>query len=195
MPDYSKGKIYKIVDNTTGNVYIGHTTKTLLSQRLAKHNSDYNRWKNGKSGYITSFKILENGDYYIDLLEAVNCKSKDELKARERFYIENNKCVNKLFPGRTYEEYYAINREILLTKERQRYKLNIEKEHERSKADYQKHKEKRQIYRDAYKEKSKEKYNCECGGKYTRNSITKHNKTNLHQDFINLKNKEMCVEI
>lgn len=40
----------------------------------------------------------------IVLLESVNCNSKEELLARERWFIENNKCVNKYIPFRTPEE-------------------------------------------------------------------------------------------
>ena len=36
MPDYSKGKIYKIVCNVTGLVYVGSTCEPTLARRLAK---------------------------------------------------------------------------------------------------------------------------------------------------------------
>ena len=35
MPDYNKGKIYKIVDNTNNNIYIGSTCEPTLAHRLA----------------------------------------------------------------------------------------------------------------------------------------------------------------
>ena len=65
---YSNAKIYKIVDNTNGNIYIGSTCKKLC-QRIAQHRTDYKNFLNGTNHYITSFKILENGDYDIILLE------------------------------------------------------------------------------------------------------------------------------
>jgi len=40
------------------------------------------------------------------------------------------------------------------------------------------------LYRDKTKERDKQKFNCDCGGKYTHNSISKHNKTKKHLDFI-----------
>ena len=58
--DYSKGKIYKIVCNTTGLVYIGSTCKSRLCQRLSGHVGDYKSYINGKRNFITSFKILGN---------------------------------------------------------------------------------------------------------------------------------------
>jgi predicted GIY-YIG superfamily endonuclease len=33
-------KIYRIVDNTNGNIYIGQTKQKYLCQRLAEHRSD-----------------------------------------------------------------------------------------------------------------------------------------------------------
>jgi len=41
----------------------------------------------------------------ITLVEKYRCETKDELHARERYYIENNKCVNKVIPTRTTKEY------------------------------------------------------------------------------------------
>lgn len=34
MPDYSLGKIYKIVSNQTNKIYIGSSTKKRLSERM-----------------------------------------------------------------------------------------------------------------------------------------------------------------
>ena len=40
MTDYSKGKIYKIIDNTNGKIYIGSTVQTLQG-RLLGHKTEY----------------------------------------------------------------------------------------------------------------------------------------------------------
>jgi hypothetical protein len=104
MVDYSLGKIYKIVCNTTGKCYIGSTCRPFLSQRLSKHMSHYQEYLNGKGCYVSSYEILENDNYEIILLENYPCKSKDELCDKERFYIENNSCVNLVIPFRTKEE-------------------------------------------------------------------------------------------
>ena len=71
MPDYSKGKIYKIECYTTGLIYIGSTCEPTIAKRLAKHNSNFTRWKkdNTKENYMTSFKVLENNNYDICLIE------------------------------------------------------------------------------------------------------------------------------
>jgi hypothetical protein len=79
---------------------------------LAKHVANYKDYKIGKYPYVTSFTVIENDDYDIILLQHVeNCKSKDEFHARERYYIENNECVNKCIPNRTKQEYREQNKD------------------------------------------------------------------------------------
>jgi hypothetical protein len=96
MPkDYSRGKIYKIVCNITNKIYIGSTCEPTLARRLAKHVSNFKDWKNGKTNKVTSFEIIEGGDYYIELLEICPCTINEELLARERFYIKSIECVNR----------------------------------------------------------------------------------------------------
>ena len=95
MVNYEEGKIYKIVCNKTGLIYIGSTTKHYLSDRLNEHSSRYKHYKDGKEKTkSTSYKIIDNGDYDIILIENYPCNSKDELRARERFYIDQFECIN-----------------------------------------------------------------------------------------------------
>ena len=114
-----QAKIYKIVDNTNDNIYIGSTCKT-LQRRLSYHKSNYKRFLKGLCNNVRSFGILKNNNYKIELLENCNIKTKDELTARERFFIENNECVNRCIPGRTDKEYkkqyYNLNREKVIEK-------------------------------------------------------------------------------
>ena len=86
-------KIYKIIDNTNGNVYIGKTEQKYLCERLSSHKYDYKRGKRLSSG-----KIIKNGDYKIELIEETHDDS------RERYWIINTECVNKIIPGRTIKE-------------------------------------------------------------------------------------------
>ena len=136
-------KIYKIVDNTNDNLYIGSTCNS-LKRRLQTHKDDYKRFLKGLYYNTKSFDIIKNDNYKIELLEDCNIKTKQELIARERYYIENNECLNKYIPGRSQKE-----------------------------------------YRDANKDKLNEKFECECGGKFTRCAKSKHLKTHMHQNFIN----------
>jgi hypothetical protein len=154
MVNYSNGKIYKIVCDTTKLVYIGSTTKQYLSQRLDSHRRQYKTWKGGKGSNYTSFKVLEGNNYSIVLLELVDCKSKDELLARERFYIETVECVNKFVPLRTQEE-----------------EKNYAKEY-------------REVNKDAIYKKLYEKCDCECGGKFSVSHKSRHLTTKRHLDYL-----------
>jgi hypothetical protein len=113
MPiDYSKGKIYQIVDYTNDNVYIGSTCEPSLARRLANHVNDYQRYLNGKKNFVTSYKIIENDNYDIQLIELYPCETKDELHKREGEHIRNTEnCVNKLIAGRTRKQYKEDHKE------------------------------------------------------------------------------------
>ena len=97
---YENGKIYKIIGNVpTDPCYVGSTTKDYLSQRMAKHVHNYNSWKKGnKEDKLMSFELFDKygvENCKIILLETVEAKSKDELRQREQYYIDQLKCVNK----------------------------------------------------------------------------------------------------
>ena len=95
MVNYNNGKIYKIVDNTNNNIYIGSTTEKYLSTRLAKHLSNYKRFLEGKEKCSCSCKIIfENNNYYIELIENYPCDDINQLTAREQFHINQNNCIN-----------------------------------------------------------------------------------------------------
>ena len=68
MPNYLNGKIYVIRSHQTEQVYIGSTVER-LSARMSKHRAQYKRYKEGKCGLTTSFKMLDYPDAYIELIE------------------------------------------------------------------------------------------------------------------------------
>jgi hypothetical protein len=96
MVNYKLGKIYAIECNVTGQKYIGSTCEPTLAKRLTKHITNYKCYLNGTQNYVSSFKIFDNGDYYIVLLEKYPCDTKDELLARERYHTNNIDCVNRI---------------------------------------------------------------------------------------------------
>jgi hypothetical protein len=159
MPDYQKGKIYKLVCNTTGLVYYGSTTETYLSQRLAGHRRSYAFHLNGgKTSITTSFQILKNENYTCELVEACPCESKDALVARERFYITNNTCVNNVVPKRTMAEYRNDKKEQLKIKQKE-YNLKNKEQLEEARLIYvaknsAKIKEREKRYKNEHKEQS-----------------------------------------
>jgi hypothetical protein len=120
MVKYSQGKIYKITGG--GLTYIGSTTQT-LSQRLADHIIQKKMYAGGlKSKRMSSFQVLDSPDYAITLVEDVNCERKEQLLQRERHWIENTHCVNKVVPLRTEKERYQIDKDRINEKRRERYK-------------------------------------------------------------------------
>ena len=112
-------KIYRIVDNTNGNIYIGKTTRTLKA-RLWKHNYDKD---------CVSRDIIKNGDYKIELIEETDDDT------RERYWILNTNCINKQIPGRTRKEYFEDNREEILQYQSE-YRENNKKKAKEYKTEY-----------------------------------------------------------
>jgi hypothetical protein len=157
-PNYSKGKIYKIISDKTDNIYIGSTTLKYLSTRLQNHNAKY---KSGEN--VSSKKLFELGNCKIILIENYCCNSKDELTARERYYIEQNKniCVNIRTPNTTVEE------------KRQQIKEWIKNNKERCKELNNRNRQKNNL-----------NFECNCGGKYKKYEMNKHLKTNKHIKYI-----------
>lgn len=186
--DYSKGKIYKLECLTSGQVYIGSTTKQYLSQRLTAHVSDYKRWLNDKFRNVSSFEIIGNGNYQITLLEAYPCKSEDELKARERHWIESTTNVNRHIPTRTKAEWYEANVERIAEQKKQYRQDNAERLAERDKRYYQANieriTERQKTYRQANAERIAEKIQCPCGAEMRRDSIRRHERSKKHQEFL-----------
>jgi len=168
MVNYQEGKIYKIVCNVTGLVYIGSTCEPILARRLAGHRKNYNKYLNDKYQFVTSFKVLENGDYSIILLEKCQCNDKMELLKRERHYIETNEFVNKLIPLRTNKEYrednkeqsklkYQENKEIIKERQLKYRENNREKLSKKAQEYHQNNKEKDAKRKKEWCEKNKEK--------------------------------------
>jgi hypothetical protein len=125
MPNYANSKIYKMVSfNLPGMPYYGSTTIE-LSRRKGKHVSEFKQFGLGAGG-CTSRIVMAAGDYDIIWVEDFPCERKDQLKARERYYIENHVCVNKNIPGRTPEERYQDNVAAYAKKNKAYYMANTE---------------------------------------------------------------------
>ena len=152
MPNYQTGKIYKIINPHTDKCYVGSTTLKYLSSRLGQHVYDFKKSKNMSSEYI-----LELGNYEIVLIELYPCNSKDELHARERYYIENLDCVNKIIPGRTTKEYYQENKEIIIKQHKEYVIENKDKISERRKVYRLKNKDDIKQYQKEYRLNNKDK--------------------------------------
>ena len=123
---YENGKIYMIESPSQNLIYYGSTCLS-LSKRLSSHKKAAKRYQDGKRNLTTSFKILEYPDHKIVLVENYPCKTKEELVAREAYYIRNNECVNKVIPQRTHKEWYETNKERITADQIEWQKNNKEK--------------------------------------------------------------------
>ena len=110
MPDYSKGKIYKILNYIDDEIYVGSTTET-LGQRMAKHRA--NLKINPHLKLFEHMHKLGVEHFYIELIENYSCNDIYELRAREGFYIREIGTLNQVIAGRTKQEYYKDNSEHL----------------------------------------------------------------------------------
>jgi hypothetical protein len=128
-----------------------------LRKRFYEHKQDYKRWVNGKYHYVSSFEVLKDGMCYIELLEKYPCNDKNELKRREGEVMRSMECVNKQIAGRSIEEYRKDNN------------IEIKK----------KHKE----HRVKYKEEYYKRFNCDCGGVYTKINKWHHMQTKKHKSW------------
>lgn len=196
MPNYQTAKIYKIWSPShPEDIYIGSTTQALAC-RMAQHRRNYKRFQNGKFPYTTSFKILECGYAKIELIEKVECKCKEELTAKEGYYIRTLDCVNKQIPGRTRTEYnkqyYESNKEKIAQRVKEYREDNKEKIAQRKKKYHEANKEKiaqrKKEYREANKEKIKdrqaEKITCGCGSVIARGGLARHKKSKKHIEYL-----------
>ena len=156
MVNYSQGKIYKIVDNTNGDIYVGSTCETTLAKRLSKHIQTFKTYKQGKSGYASSYKIIENDDYDIILIENYPCETRDQLHSRERHYIETLPCVNLIIPTRTHKEWVQANKEHIQEKLKEYSKTNEIRLKQYQENYREKNKEQNKEYKKEYYQNNKE---------------------------------------
>ena len=159
--DYKNGKIYCIRNNINDDIYVGSTTQP-LSKRRAKHRE--NAKSENKKHLVLYSKVNEIGieNFYIELIEDCPCESVEQLRKREGHYIREMGTLNSLIAGRTQKEWREANQDKLI--------------------------EKRKEYREANKEEIKckktKKMICACGVIYTHQNKSRHEKSQMHQQFI-----------
>ena len=161
MSEYQNSKIYKIISDNTNMIYIGSSYEPRLSRRLARHKMNYNDWlKDNNKTYITSYEILKLDNYSIVLLENYSCNNRDELIAREQYYIDlyKNDIINKnnTIADKDYQKNWVIkNKDIIKEKKHLYYENNKDKIAEKEKLN----KDHRNEIRKKWILKNKEKIN------------------------------------
>ena len=136
------GIIYKIYDQTDKKLVYYGSTEQSISERLGCHISDYKSYKNGNHHFVTSYLVFDADNYDIMMVERVEFGDIKELRNRERFYIENNICVNQCIPTRTEAEWREANAEKLKKNKAEYRKANVTKIKKKKAEWYQENKDK-----------------------------------------------------
>ena len=79
MPDYSKGKIYKIVNSVNDKIYIGSTTRT-LAQRMGDHRYAA---KTERSKLYKAMRFHGIEQFSVKLVKDYSCDTEQQLLAKE----------------------------------------------------------------------------------------------------------------
>jgi hypothetical protein len=180
---YGKSVIYKICckDENITECYVGSTTnaknrkKTHKSKCTNKNSIDYNR---PVYRYIRDNGGFDN--WIFEVLENYPCRNKEQLVFRERFWFEKlGATLNSCYPQRSMEQYRKDNKVEISEKGKKYYEKNKVEISEKRKERYEKNKVE-------ISEKGKEKVECECGSVVRKDSLTKHKKTQKHQNYLKL---------
>ena len=205
MVNYSNGKIYKIIDFSNNNFYIGSTTQAKLCSRLAEHVSDLKCYMRGtKQKYCASMEITINKNYKIFLLETYPCNSKDELNMKEQEWMDKLRCdkmvnkynayISKEYLIEYHKKYNEEHKEHL--KENAKiYRENHKEEIKIKKQIYnQEHKEEIKIKNKIYNEEHKEEINAKRRIKFNEKSTEEKEVINQQQRELRKKNPEKYIE-
>lgn len=161
--------IYRI---TIGDyTYIGSTQD--FKQRKTQHKSVCNN-ENHPGHNMKIYKTIREAGGWdkceIIPIEEYECENNTQSRIREEYW--RREYDSKL---NTIQAYQSIEN-------RKEYKsINGKEYREKNK---EKISERKRIYREANKERDHTKHNCECGGKYTHQSISIHNKTKMHIKYL-----------
>lgn len=150
--------VYRIWSLKGDLVYYGSTSnKRGANQRWNGHTN-----KSNSCSSKVLFDTYGLKECQFQIIE--ECNTKEEALLREKWWICNNKCVNKIVPFLTEEE----------IKEKKKEYTDLHKDH---KKEYDKK------YREDKKEKHTLKIQCECGGFYQKKHRSSHLNTQLHQNY------------
>ena len=172
---YQNSKIYKIFNTINDEIYVGSTYQK-LSQRIAKHRNDVSNDQKRKCAISKLMLEVGVANFYIELIEAYPCNSKEELAAREGYWIRQIGSLNKQIAGRTIKQYHdECKAEIAVRKK------CYNEEHKDSIA--QKKKQYHESNKQRIHERKRFKITCPCGNVYSHGDRARHFKTKTHQAY------------
>jgi hypothetical protein len=88
--NYINGKIYQVINNVNDKIYVGSTCQ-ILCKRMGMHRH-YAAAHEGK--LYDEMRRLGKTHFYINLIENYPCKDKEELVAKQQFYIRERGTLN-----------------------------------------------------------------------------------------------------
>ena len=189
MVNYAFGKVYKFVNNVDEEIYVGSTCNPLHKRKWG-HKTKSKQYPN----YPVYQHLNRIGwdNVEIVLIENVECKTKNELHRRERYWIDILKpSLNKVVPLRTKQEYYqspSVKERIHTYRQMPDVK---KKSCEMSKRNYHERggKARAQEYMkgDTYKNIKKvyrvKKIECECGSTFRNGDTSRHITSKKHKQY------------
>jgi hypothetical protein len=94
-----------------GMNYFG-STKQRLYERKSTHKSQHKTWKKNGGFKCSSYDILDAcEDWDIEIVDVLpEDSTKEEILIKEKWWIDNNECVNKQSPIRTEEDHREYQR-------------------------------------------------------------------------------------
>ncbi len=170
MPNYSQSSIYKIccLDTSITEIYIGSTTN--FNKRRHTHKSSFNssipKYLNSK---LYNF-IRENGgweNWSMVEIKKFSCNDKREL------YTEEMKMMTEL--KATLNSCQSIT-----TKDERKENMRLQSQKYRDN-----NPDKIRLQNQKQYEKGKIKISCECGGLFSKNSLSVHRRTQKHKLYLN----------
>ena len=198
--DYNNGKIYQILNNINDEVYVGSTIQS-LSKRMYDHRM-HSKYQN--CNFYKLMKEIGPDSFYIELIESYPCNNKEELNAREGYFIRERGTLNKAIIGRTPKQWVEDNKEHVKQYKHNYYKQNMEhinkknkkyndnnKEHikqvkkQYNETNKEHRKEVKKQYYENNKEHTLEKVICNiCGCQVCRSGIPRHQKSNKCKSYV-----------
>ena len=188
--------IYKIYcsDSEITDCYVGSTED--YNTRCSDHNSRCNNEHSKEYNYKLYKFIRANGGMDNFVIEPIyECNVEDRYIEEQRWFELLKSTLNTKSPKRTRKQYRIDNRQQIREEKKQYYQNNKQKISEYKKKYNIDNKEKiseekKQYYIDnkqELSEKRKIKIECECGSLVTKSIISRHRKSNKHQNYINSK--------
>jgi hypothetical protein len=192
-----KGVIYKIVI-TENDIYVGSTIYA-LNIRQNYHNYNYiikqlncKLYEKARENNIESLECILLEEIEFDDIEELR-KKEEEYRLKLNANLNERSCFQSEeewvnYMKNYYKDYYEKNKDKIKKKTKEYREENKDKIKKKTKEYREENKDKIKDYITKYREENKdkinEKFNCECGGKYTYQNKSTHLKSKKHQTYL-----------